>query len=88
MKKKWIWIFILINVTILMGSIFCLIMTSQNVRFINQEKASIVSSFKGNSLTVSIADGKNFELIFSDNAVKIKNVFGKQRRMYGVGSCN
>lgn len=75
MKKKWIWIFILINVTILMGSIFCLIMTRQNVRFINQERASIFSSAKGNSLTVSIADGKNFELIFSDKAVKIKNSY-------------
>lgn len=75
MKKKWICVFILINAAILFGSIFCLIMTGQNVRFINQGNASVACKAKDNLLTVTLADGKEFELIFANNSVKIKDSY-------------
>lgn len=75
MKKKWIIFLVLINAAVLVGSIFCLIMTGQNVRLIDQEKTPIACNAEGNLLTVTLANGKEYELLFANNSVKIKDSY-------------
>lgn len=50
-------------------------MTGQNVLPIDQGRKTIVCNAEGNFLTVTLVDGKEFELIFANNSVKIKDSY-------------